>query len=51
MYVCGVESFATVIVRAGGVILLNHFGMVLFSASSAVTAECYVLYPCSVGRV
>ena len=39
-------SNATVIVRAGGVIWLNHFSTVLFSVCSAVTVECCVLYPC-----
>ena len=39
-------SSATVIVRAGGAIWLNPFDTVLFSACSAVTVECCVLYPC-----
>ena len=42
-------SRATVIVRAGGAIRLNLFAKVLFSVCSAVTVECCVLYPCSVG--
>ena len=37
------------IVRAGGVIWLNPFDTVLFSVCSAVTVECCVLYPCSMG--
>ena len=37
---------ATVIVRAGGAIWLNPFATVLFTVCSAVTVECYVLYPC-----
>ena len=37
-------SSATVIVRAGGAIWLNHFATVLFSVCSAVTVECCVLY-------
>ena len=55
MYVYCVESFAhiessaTVIVRAGGAIWLNHFATVLFSVCSAVTVECCVLYPCCMG--
>ena len=40
---------ATVIVRAGGAIWLNHFAMVLFSVCSAITAECCVFYPCCMG--
>ena len=40
---------ATVIVRAGGAIWLNHFATVLFSVCSAVTVECCVLYPCCMG--
>ena len=43
-----IES-ATVIVRAGGAIWLNHFATVLFNVCSAVTMECCVLYPCCVG--
>ena len=39
-------SSATVIVRTGGAIWLNHFATVLFSVCSAVTVECCVLYPC-----
>ena len=39
-------SSATVIVRAGGAIWLNPFATVLFSA---VTVECWVLYPCCMG--
>ena len=42
-------SSATVIARAGGAILLNHFATVLFTVCSAVTVECCVLYPCCVG--
>ena len=42
-------SSVTVIVRAGGVIWLNPFGMVLFNVCSAVTIECCVLYPCCMG--
>ena len=42
-------SSATVIVRAGGAIWLNPFATVLFSVCSAVTVECYVLYPCCMG--
>ena len=41
-------SSATVIVRAGGAILLNLFAMMLFTVCSAVTVECCVLYPCVV---
>ena len=44
-----VISSATVIVRAGGAIWLNPFATVLFSVGSAVTVECYVLYPCCMG--
>ena len=40
---------ATLIVRAGGAIWLNPFPTVLSSVCSAVTVECYVLYPCCVG--
>ena len=39
-------SSATVIVRAGEAIWLNHFATVLFSVCSTVTVECCVLYPC-----
>ena len=43
-------SSATVIVRAGGGgIWLNPFATVLFTVCSAVTVECFVLYPCCVG--
>ena len=42
-------SSATVIVRARGAIWLNPFAMELFSVCSAVTVECFVLYPCCVG--
>ena len=42
-------SSTTVIVRAGGAICLNPFATVLFSVCSAVTVECYVLYPCCKG--
>ena len=40
---------ATVIVRAGGAIWLNHFATVLFTVCGAVTVECCVLYLCCVG--
>ena len=36
-------SSATVIVRTGGAIWLNHFATVLFSVCSALTVECCVL--------
>ena len=59
MFVCSVCMFimskallissATVIVRAGGAIWLNHFATVLFTVCSAVTVECCVLYPCCMG--
>ena len=39
-------SSATVIIRAGEAIWLNPFATVLFSVCTAVTVECYVLYPC-----
>ena len=39
-------SSATVIVRTEGAIWLSPFATVLFSVCSAVTVECYVLYPC-----
>ena len=42
-------SSATVIVRVGGAIWLNPFATVLFSVYSAVTVECWVLYPCCMG--
>ena len=42
-------SCATVIVRAGGAIWLNHFATVLFNVCSDVTVECCVVYPCCVG--
>ena len=42
-------SSATVIVRAGGAILLNPFATVLFNVCSTVPVECCVLYPCYVG--
>ena len=42
-------SSATVIVRSGGAISLNPFATALFTACSAVTIECCVLYPCCVG--
>ena len=42
-------SSATVIVRAGRAIWLNHFATVLFIVCSAVTVECCVLYPCCAG--
>ena len=43
-----VKSFAHIecYVRA---IWLNPFATVLFNVCSAVTVECYVLYPCCVG--
>ena len=37
------------IVRAGGVIWLNPFAMVLFIVCSVVTVDCCVLYLCCVG--
>ena len=37
------------IVRAGEAIQLNPFATVIFSVCSAVTVECYVLYPCCMG--
>ena len=42
-------SSDTVIVCAGGAIWLNPFSTVLFNVCSAVTAECCVLYPYSMG--
>ena len=42
-------SSVTVIVRAAGAILLNHFATVLFTVYSAVTVEYCVLYSCCVG--
>ena len=42
-------SSATVIVRAGGAIWVNLFATVLVSVCSAVTVECYVLYPWCMG--
>ena len=42
-------SSATMIVRAEGAIWLNPFATVLFNVCSAITVECCVLYPCSVG--
>ena len=42
-------SSTTVIVRAMGVIWLNPFATVLFNVCSAVTVECYALYPSCVG--
>ena len=42
-------SSATVIVHTEGAIWLNPFATVLFTACSAVTVECCVLYPCCVG--
>ena len=41
-------SSVTVIVRAGGAVWLKPFATVLFDVCSAVTVECYVLYPCCV---
>ena len=41
-------SSDTVMVRAGGAILLNPLATFLFSVCSAVTVECCVLYPCCV---
>ena len=42
-------SSATVIVRAGAAIWLNHLATVLFSVCIAVIVECCVLYPCCMG--
>ena len=42
-------SSATVIVCAGGAILMKPFATVLFSVCSAVTVECCVLYPWCMG--
>ena len=42
-------SSATVIVRAGGAIWCNPFVTVLCSVCSAVTVECWVLYPFCMG--
>ena len=42
-------SSATVIVSAGGAIWLNPFATVLFNVCTAVTVECFVLYPGCVG--
>ena len=42
-------SSATVIVRAGGAIWLNNICYSVISVCSAVTVECYVLYPCCMG--
>ena len=42
-------SSATVIVREWRAIWLNPFVTVLLNMCSAVTVECCVLYPCSVG--
>ena len=42
-------SSATVIVRTEEAIWLNLFATVLLSVCSAVTVECYVLYPCCMG--
>ena len=42
-------SSAAVTVGAGGVICLNPFATVLFNVCSAVTVECFILYPCCVG--
>ena len=39
-------SSATGIVRAEEAIWLHLFATVLFSICSAVTVQCYVLYPC-----
>ena len=41
-------SSTTVIVRAVEAIWLKPFATVLFTVCSAVTVECYVLYPCCV---
>ena len=41
-------SSTTVIVRAGGAILLNPFATGLSTVCSAVTVECRILYPCCV---
>ena len=42
-------SSDTVIARARGAIWLNSFATMLFTVCSAVTVECFVLYPCCVG--
>ena len=42
-------SSDTVIVRASAAIWLNPYAKMLFNVCSAVTVECCVLYPCSVG--
>ena len=42
-------SSTTVIVRAGGAILLNPFAMVLFNVCGSVTVECCVSYTCCMG--
>ena len=42
-------SSATVIVRAGGAILLDPFATVLFTVCSSVTLECCIVYSCCVG--
>ena len=53
MYVYCVESFAHIECYSdyshGGTIWLNPFSTVLFTVCSAVTVECFVLYPCCVG--
>ena len=50
MYVCCVESFVHIECYSDcsrrGAIWLNPFVTVLFNVCSAVTVECYVLYPC-----
>ena len=49
MYVYCVEIFADIECYRGGGIWLNPFATVLFSVCSAITVECYVLYPCCMG--
>ena len=53
MYVYCVESLVHIGCYSDcshrGAIWLNPFGTVLFSACSAVTVECCVLYPCCMG--
>ena len=54
MYAYCVESFAHIecysdCSRRGEALWLNPFSTVLFSMCSAITVECYVLYPCCMG--
>ena len=42
-------SSATVMVRAGGAILLNPFATVFLSVWSAIVVECCILYSCCMG--